>query len=235
MRTWRYRAAGGFTMTELLVVMSIIVILVAAAVPTFARLGVFSRGDMQNTARELYNLLTAARIYASTYRVNTAVAYDYADIGDSVTGGTARALRAAALLYQYPRPDGDPNTFFAPIPGRDIFRPFPGRCVILLGDPADDAPLLGLTSIDAYMQIDWSDEEDPLGARMDLPAHVFLPSGRMKLDESTRQRFRLLVTPSPDDRPEDRLIDPDNRSLASNLRAIPLDLYQATGRVKMGS
>jgi len=233
-RTWRYRAAGGFTMTELLVVMSIIVILVAAAIPTFARLGVFSRGDMQNTARELYNLLTAARVYASTYRVNTAVAYDYADMGDSVTGGAARALRAAALLYEHPRRDGDENKFFAPVPGRDLFRPFPGRCVIFLGDPADDAPLLGLKSIIAYLDIDWLGDKDPLGPRTDLPAHVFQPSGRMQLD-SPQQRFELLVTPSPDDRPEDRLIDPDNLSLASNLRAIPIELYQATGRVKTGS
>jgi len=147
--------AHGFTMVEIMVVMAILAILSSLAIATFTRAGLFARDDLQKGARELYGLLRAARIYAATYRVNTAVVYNLdnfvhpdanpgnspglsAPVMDSVTGGLVRVIQAAAIMYQVPEAAGFNVTQerpFVPVPNeKGSFLPFPGGIVLLLGD-----------------------------------------------------------------------------------------------------
>jgi hypothetical protein len=72
------------TLVELLIVMGILAIIGGMAIPTLARLGAFSQDDKADGARELLNILKAARVYAATYRVDTAVYYTLADKEDLV-------------------------------------------------------------------------------------------------------------------------------------------------------
>jgi len=65
----------GFTLIEVIIVMAIISLLAAVTIPTLARMGAFSRDDVNDAARDLYGLMRAARMYASTHRVDTAVVY----------------------------------------------------------------------------------------------------------------------------------------------------------------
>ncbi len=97
---------GGWTLIELLVVLAIITILGALSVPVTR---MFSRNDLRDGARTIYTMLRAARVYAMTYNVETAVVYALDDeftqngpIEDTLRGGYVRAIRAAAVMYRLP-------------------------------------------------------------------------------------------------------------------------------------
>lgn len=268
---------SGLTLSELLVVLSIISVMAVVAIPTFARLGVFSRNELNNTARTVHSMLKAARIYASTYRVNTAVVYTMdnwvdpnnplasaaipAPVMDSVTGEMVRVLRAAALVYALPKTPfgkeyptevtaGD-YVFMSPM---DAFREeFPGGMTIplleLQGEdalsvvpagnisyPIGDMPALGLRRIRVWLRggpynaAEYQDSD----AWAYMPAHVFKPTGELDTI-SARERHVLLVAPSPDASPDVRLVNPEGGRSLSNLMHIPIELFRATGRVRIGS
>jgi len=132
---------GGFTLVELMVVLAIVAILMGLAVPA-ARM--FVQGDQERGARELYTLLRAARVYAATYRINTAVAYEVrSDVLDTFYGAQAvQVLRGAMMVYELPTERQAYAGFYVPVPGWGDFRPFPtGYCVLLQGAPEGfDAP-----------------------------------------------------------------------------------------------
>lgn len=144
--TNREQRRYGFTLVEILVVLSIFAILAAVAIPTFARYGVFSKNELQRSSLELHNLLKSARVHASTYRVDTAVVYMLdnftplaipndvglpAPVGDSVSGATVRVITRAAVVVK-----SSEGNFFVPAPGEiGAFTEFPGRMVVLLNDP----------------------------------------------------------------------------------------------------
>jgi len=115
------------TLVELIVVLAIVAIITALAVPGVARLGAFSGDEVPRAAREVFQMLRAARIYAATYNVPTAVVYSLdnwtapqARFGvnnnqpvnppipgneitlDSITGQPVRYIRAAAIMYALP-------------------------------------------------------------------------------------------------------------------------------------
>lgn len=153
MNTNREQRWYGFTLVEILVVLSIFAILAAVAIPTFARYGVFSKNELQRSSLELHNLLKSARVHASTYRVDTAVVYmldsyvppeDNPDnlidpatpvgVGDSLTGATLRVITGAAVIFKIPK--GPYAGKFAPASGElGSFVTFPGRMVVLLVNP----------------------------------------------------------------------------------------------------
>lgn len=133
MTVTRLNSTRGLTLVELLIVLGLISILAAMAVTGMGQAGVFSRDHLQRNTRELYSLLRAARIYAATFNVRTAVVYSFDNytspfvdanndgvmdtpptnpeidpnlvtpLVDSVSGQALRVLRAAAMVYELPR------------------------------------------------------------------------------------------------------------------------------------
>ena len=91
-------AAQGITLVELLVVLTILGLMAAVAIPTFAKFGFFSRNETQQGARELYKMLIATRMFASTYRVDTGLAYGITLKRDSLTGSALEAIDAVAMV-----------------------------------------------------------------------------------------------------------------------------------------
>lgn len=73
----------GFTLVELLVVISIITILAAVTIPTLVKAGAFQKEYIEQGGRTVYNMLKAAEFYASTYNVETCVAYAAEEVPDS--------------------------------------------------------------------------------------------------------------------------------------------------------
>lgn len=221
---------SGLTLSELLVVLSIISVMAVVAIPTFARLGVFSRNELNNTARTVHSMLKAARIYASTYRVNTAVVYvmdNEANLNDSVMGEHFRILRAAALMYALPTGHGDyAGDYVSMNRPESIFEEFPGRMAIPLAQNVEypdgqktawklqmlepsQISQLGLTEVKVWLAggpynppgID--DAYKDLDDVIVLPAHVFTPSGQMVA--TGKERFEVLVT-APLDSPLNALL-----------------------------
>lgn len=72
----RHRSASrGVTLVEMLIVITIVVILTATALPAFIRMGAFGRDALTASTRTVHGMLSTARVYAATYRVDTAVYY----------------------------------------------------------------------------------------------------------------------------------------------------------------
>lgn len=86
------RHNNGVTLVELLVVMAIIATLATASIPVMSRLGAFSSNRNQGAARELFTILKAAQIYASTHNTDTAVIYYPRDFTDSWDEGSSPAF-----------------------------------------------------------------------------------------------------------------------------------------------
>ena len=155
--------AAGFSLVELIVVLAVIGILTGISIPVVR---MFSQNDLQRGVRPLTSMLRAARVYAATYNVNTAVIYEIAPFSykknaagsyeitpfpadDTILGHTVRVLSGATVVYQLPKDAGSYAGLYVPTPefGGD-FRPFiPGYCV-LLQEPPDsyDRPPSGLNN-----------------------------------------------------------------------------------------
>jgi len=79
----RRKGKTGLTLVELLVVLGIIATISAVSIPVIARSGLFTSNKSQLAARELFIVLRAAKIYATTHNVETAVAYGIDLVEDS--------------------------------------------------------------------------------------------------------------------------------------------------------
>jgi Tfp pilus assembly protein FimT len=223
-------------MVELVVVVAIIGIMTAVAIPTFARMGLLWRNDLQASARELYTLLSAAKIYAGTYNVETAVVYTTY----RPEGGASNNLRAVALMYQHPTltlkaEDGYDYRVFIPVASRDEgqLRTLPGNTGLDLAAFPDD--LLSLEKVkvlftNSTTYEEWGHRPEEQG---NYDALVFEPSGRLRKDG--RELYTLHVCYTTDASPDERLVDPEQGEIQSNLRTIKINLYRATGRVEMAS
>ncbi len=86
------KSQSGVSLVELLVVLGIIAIITGVSIPVIARLGLFTSNKAQLAAREVFTILRAAKIYAVTYNVETAVVYGINIVEDSFlpegNGGT---------------------------------------------------------------------------------------------------------------------------------------------------
>jgi len=226
--------AGGLTMVELVVVVAIIAIMAGIAIPSMARMGLLWRNDLQASARELYTLLRAARIYASTYNVETAVVYSTYN----PEGNTPNNLRAAALMYQHPTltVGGESRQLlFVPVASRDEgqLRPLPGNTgleseMFPQDKPGFEKVKVLFTNSTTYPE--WLASPDEQG---DYYANVFEPSGRLRNGE--RELYRLHVCYTADAGIDERLVDPELGENGYNLRTININIYRATGRVEIAS
>lgn len=77
------RGERGITLVEMLIVLGILAIVASVAVPALARMGAFSNDDLGDSARSVYGMLRAARVYATTFRTETAVVYTLQRANDS--------------------------------------------------------------------------------------------------------------------------------------------------------
>lgn len=66
---------AGFTLVEVLVVLAIVALVSAIAIPGLAKMGAFSRDEFKRATQEVNSVLRSAQLYATTYNVNTAVVY----------------------------------------------------------------------------------------------------------------------------------------------------------------
>ena len=225
----------------------------SVAVPTFARMGFFSRNEMQSTARELYALLRAAKIYAATYRVDTAVVYSDLDPDPDVSHQTPlECLQAAAMMYEHPAfklPDDEP--VFVPVQDTEgVFDEFQGFTGVILRDPIprpgpvpDDAAekaaeKAGLSQVAVYFPRSDSHEDYMSVFRSQtvpeerwLQAHVFTPSGRMR--NTSPERFQVYIGLKEGEDEEERWVDPEDHSLGERYKTI--ELHRATGRVRIAA
>jgi prepilin-type N-terminal cleavage/methylation domain-containing protein len=143
--TYTHRSRAGVSLVELIIVMAVIGLLAAISVPALANLGAFSRDELRSSSRELYSLLRAARIYATTHHVQTAVVYSLDNYDpvendldtparDSISGETVRYFTSVAMMYRIPGSlSGAGN--FRPVENEyGQFRRFPGDMTVMLRD-----------------------------------------------------------------------------------------------------
>ncbi len=100
----RRKGELGLSLIELLVVLGIIGIISAVAIPLLARVGLFTSSKADLAARELFNVLRTAKIYATTHNVETAVAYGGLLVQDSRAGvGEVPVVDSVALARKLTR------------------------------------------------------------------------------------------------------------------------------------
>ncbi|MCX8064120.1 MAG: prepilin-type N-terminal cleavage/methylation domain-containing protein [Candidatus Hydrogenedentes bacterium] len=102
----------GLTLTELLVVLAIVGLLGLITVPSFVRFYLDSTDRVRLSAKDLMQIIQTARMYAITYRVNTAVVYslETSSVETNVVSPTGvldlgiksnfNAIKTAAVMYE---------------------------------------------------------------------------------------------------------------------------------------
>jgi hypothetical protein len=227
-RATQRRESAGLTLVELLVVLGMIGVISAVVVPIAIRNGWSTASKTAFAARELFTILKAARVYASTYNVETAVAYGgvlvedselkrdpsinrIVPVADSVV--LARRLKREELIFYGL---GANNTdIFVPLRSEEgVYRKLPKEMVVLpdLFETTGAAPIestRGLEPVRVY-DVDGgvyfqprADYALPGAAPSSFPAHRFLADGSMRAPEGV-QRFRFRVGARPDAAYKDR-------------------------------
>lgn len=221
MRDMRYRgfaeprggSSAAFTLVELIVVLAIIALMAAVAIPSFSRMGLFSHNRLDSSTRSLYSMLSAARVYAITYRVCTAVAYDYDNTTDEAT--------AMTMLYKPQQ-----STRYVPWGGAEgEFQVFDGDTCVFLHNPA--APLVPFTAQENGMKLISMTLKNG-DVLSNIPATEFEPSGRLAV-EDPKELYRLHVGYTEEADSAERY-DQNN-----NERYMTIELHRSTGRAKIAS
>jgi len=175
-RAMRRRETAGITLVELLVVLGVIAIISAVTIPVAIQGGWFTPSQSAFAARELFTLEKAARVYASTYNVETAVAYGVELVPDTQLSDSrlvpvatevalARRLKREELIRENlactelglapPFVDLD-NDYFVPLSAEEgVFRTIPKQMCVLpdlfeVDDIATPVSTRGLMGVQMY-------------------------------------------------------------------------------------
>ena len=221
-----------FTLVEMLVVIAIVTIITAITIPVAIRSGLFETRKTAIAGRELFETLRAAKIYAATNNVETAVVYAGTTVVDSENGNVVPVIDAVAIVRRMSRdellaavlPDnGDP--VFRPIrvsQGINFQRLRDNNCILadlfeVDGDTAAAVSVTGLSAIQVWEgpgvvffvpRLPYN--IDPPVLADAFPAHRFLPSGELEPPPPTQRtliRVGLLPDQDVDDRyPQDPIV-----------------------------
>ncbi len=221
----------GFSLVEMLIVIALIAALAGLAIPAITRAGGFLSDDPDIAARELYASMRAARVYATTYRVNTAVVYGVTnpdETVDSVTDEKVRVIDSYGLARQLTRDERrslgisatnvyalieDREAYFRRLPANSCIASIDNDYELEIGINADGTFREGLVPV---LLVDVDSSVAPATATAvapinttdfgsdAFPAHVFTPSGHMEPESSPVARFTVNVALMPDASLEER-------------------------------
>lgn len=227
----RWKAAEGLTLGELLTVLMVIGVMTSVMAPAFWQMGLFSSDKAGESARELYALLRAARVYAAANNVRTALAYS--EIHDAANrrcvnmSAMARELTPEELDLIFQDEDDRNRPWYVPLQSESgHFRlMLNGTCAFMEGADPFDRTEFGLGWLYICNEEGrpiWMEGEEPLG----FYAHVFKPSGQMTDPSSSagfdKQRFTVQVG-----------LEDEADLPAAEFSAVPIELFASTGRVKI--
>jgi hypothetical protein len=233
------------SMVEILAVLTIVGILSAIAGPAFWKMGMFSTDRVSGSARELYALLRAAKVYAAANGCEAGLAYGapvpMITVMDVEIGAPRRIMNSVFMVRALNDRErsslGLTGDWYVPLQNTNgrIELMLKNTCVYLDVQPYNPADLadpsesglseVNVCELDGLPMFEWQ-----VGVpAVVFPAHVFKPSGMMKTD-SAKQRFRVHVGLDPNQSPSQRFIDTAG-GREEVLRT--LELYATTGRVKV--
>lgn len=236
----------GFSLVELLVVLAILSLMGAIAIPAFSRMGLFSDNATRTSARQLFTLMKAAQVHASTYRVDTALAYRITFKDDSASSGQQAPVIDAVVMVAKDRETG----LYAPVADREGVVTTLERGTGVLLNSCERITKAGLTKIavvdpgpDGKVGPPNDADDTPITWQVTLgggacgspivytdkmPAHVFKPNGIIL--GGVGGRMRLEIGPAPDALPEERYVD---AAYSQEVTPYTIYLYPTMGRLKI--
>jgi len=246
MKAQRPYSLGGFTLIELLVVLAIVAVLTAAVAPGFVRLGAFAHNDTERAARDLANLLTAARMYAGTFHTPAAVVYIHQLSDQPASDTTVAGANSFALARRLTEDEAAKNNVTSAQDKRTSFvlcGEGDGNWHRMTGDTYVPPEIFQNPGDNAILAVKlYRTDEDgnleritpiPDSATTELfPAHIFSETG-MLLNDSTagKARFTMTVRPSPEAPEQERTYTDANGTTQPVEETI--DIYATMGRVQI--
>jgi prepilin-type N-terminal cleavage/methylation domain-containing protein len=117
----------GFTLVEMLVVITLIAIIASISIPVVQKIGWLSRDKLHQAAGTEIAILKAARAYAGTHNVDTAVIYNITLRHDSHLQKPVQVLNGTAVVRRMRREELDALAqLYPPAQRDDLIRHFTG-------------------------------------------------------------------------------------------------------------